>query len=1076
MPTDGINNLTAKMDSATLQSPAITRLVANGSHAASSGASTPNSELSRVGSEGSLNRIRKDTIGYKATSFPEKDQQMKKVEQIVLSQGFLPRELVKGEVEWYYQSLGIDNTYFAHESPAAIADHVLALYSSKLLAYTKHDPSKLAIDLETITTEEIAKKGKTKKEGAVFIHSSVAGVKAIEGPGAFVERRIDEMYLDDSNVDKAFRLETYRSTGAISTASAQQLRCYFITRCVFPENVSSHETDIRLVSDKAFLERASDSTLEIYQNVMNEVTKRSGPVIELYEVEESREQRIVIGYKMGGTKQFFSALSDLYHFYGLFSARKYVEQFANGITIISMYLNPMSNTKAPPIEHSIHQVVKEASLLYCLPDNPFFAANAEDPESVHAVQEATYAYVGWIFAQHFCNRLGPSYLALKNILDENNVAHAEALQNIRTRLRDETFTRQFIMETMQQYPSLVRMLYINMAMTHYPGADEAQQLTPTISFQRLKTEQPLSDSDLLVKIRKNVSDENAVKVFETLLIFNKHILKTNFYQPTKVALSFKLKPDFLSPVEYPVTPYGIFFVVGSDFRGFHCRFKDVARGGIRIVRSRGREDYSKNVSTLFFECWNLANTQQKKNKDIPEGGSKGTILPNLGADRHQVFKKYVDSLLDLLLEGNTPGIKGPIMDVSGRTEPEILFLGPDENTADLMDWAAMHAAERQASFWKSFTTGKTASTLGGIPHDKYGMTSLSVRQYMLGVYKGLGWREEEVTKILCGGPDGDLGSNDIKLSKDKTIAIVDGYGVIHDPRGIDRAELLRLANARAASTTFDRSKLSPDGYIVAVDDIDVTLPSGEVVANGTAFRNSAHFRYKADIMVPCGGRPETINIGNVNQLFSEGKCNVKAIVEGANLYISPQARLYLEKRGIVLFKDASTNKGGVTSSSLEVLAGLALTDEEYLSLMLYQNGQPTEFYNSYVAEIQQKIIRNAALEYESIEREFHRLGRTVPRTKISDQLSQTLNDLQAQMECATLYDDVSIRKNALKRSIPKVLVDKVGLDVLMERLPEAYLRSMFAASVSTDFIYTKGLQASLVDFYLYFRGLDQTSV
>jgi glutamate dehydrogenase len=47
--------------------------------------------------------------------------------------------------------------------------------------------------------------------------------------------------------------------------------------------------------------------------------------------------------------------------------------------------------------------MKEASLLFCLPDNPFFAAG-----NGHAVQEATYAYSGWIFAQHFCNRLGSS--------------------------------------------------------------------------------------------------------------------------------------------------------------------------------------------------------------------------------------------------------------------------------------------------------------------------------------------------------------------------------------------------------------------------------------------------------------------------------------------------------------------------------------------------------------------------------------------------------------------------------------------------------------------------------------------
>jgi glutamate dehydrogenase len=33
----------------------------------------------------------------------------------------------------------------------------------------------------------------------------------------------------------------------------------------------------------------------------------------------------------------------------------------------------------------------------------------------------------------------------------------------------------------------------------------------------------------------------------------------------------------------------MFFVVGGEFRGFHIRFRDVARGGIRIVRSRNKE-------------------------------------------------------------------------------------------------------------------------------------------------------------------------------------------------------------------------------------------------------------------------------------------------------------------------------------------------------------------------------------------------------------------------------------------------------------------------------------------------------
>lgn len=46
----------------------------------------------------------------------------------------------------------------------------------------------------------------------------------------------------------------------------------------------------------------------------------------------------------------------------------------------------------------------------------------------------------------------------------------------------------------------------------------------------------------------------------------------------------------------------------------------------------------------------------------------------------------LQAMIDLLIPGETPGIKGPIVDNYGNVE--ILFFGPDEGTADLMDWAA----------------------------------------------------------------------------------------------------------------------------------------------------------------------------------------------------------------------------------------------------------------------------------------------------------------------------------------------------------------------------------------------------
>ena len=50
------------------------------------------------------------------------------------------------------------------------------------------------------------------------------------------------------------------------------------------------KTDIRTVSDPVFLEKASENTLEIYQRVMWSVQERYGPVIEVFEVEGSRER------------------------------------------------------------------------------------------------------------------------------------------------------------------------------------------------------------------------------------------------------------------------------------------------------------------------------------------------------------------------------------------------------------------------------------------------------------------------------------------------------------------------------------------------------------------------------------------------------------------------------------------------------------------------------------------------------------------------------------------------------------------------------------------------------------------
>ncbi|GAA6024717.1 hypothetical protein JCM11491_005166 [Sporobolomyces phaffii] len=1007
--------------------------------------------------------IKNGDQGYATPKYAEKGNHQQAVLEIVSTNGFIPEPLVQAEIAWFYESLGIDDGYFSLTSPQEVADHVESLYGAKVQAHAAHQDY-LEIKLE-----------KESENSAVYIFTSPPGVSLENGPK--YEQRIDEKYLDISESSKAaWRLESYRAApaapaanGADQGAVAQQLRSYFISKCEFvdaaaslsPEELSKPGVDIRKMADKTFLEKATDNTLEIYQELVDEAQRRMGPVVAAYDVEKSRERRLVIAYKQGGTRSFFSALSDLYHSYGFYSTRKYVENFKNGVTIISLYLNPL---RGEPSEASIIQIIKESSLLYVLPNNPLFEAHSQ-----LSVQEATYAYCGWIFAQHFLNRLGPAYTALKDLLDENDTLQAGVLSDIRARFRQETFTRGSILETLQQYPDIIRLLYISFSMTHYYSVF-GNQLMPTLSYARLQSAEVLNADQLRAHIKKNVMNKHDVQILESFVTFNSAILKTNYFTPTKAALSFRLDPEFLPEMEYPTRAYGLFLVIGDGFRGFHLRMKDVARGGLRMIMSRNREAYSINQRNLFDEVYGLASTQALKNKDIPEGGSKGAILPDIGASPQIVFQKFVDGILDLLLPGKTPGVKDKIVDLYGKEE--ILFFGPDEGTAGYMAWLADHARARGAAWWKASSTGKPAATHGGVPHDAFGMTSLSVRGYTTGIYRKLGLREEDIKKVQTGGPDGDLGSNEILLSKDKTITIIDGSGTIHDPEGLDRGELVRLAKARIMVNNFDRSKLSKDGYLVLVEDRDVTLPNGELVADGTDFRNTAHLRYKADILVPCGGRPESVNVTNVNQLWdSEGVPNFKYIVEGANLFVTQNARLQLERHGVVLYRDSSANKGGVTSSSMEVLAGMSLNDEQFLELMTSPPGEDSfsDFYLEYVKCIQQTISANAAAEFETIWNEHERTGRAY--TLLSDDLSQELIKLQNEMEASSLYDDIKLRRAVMAKALPKVLIDEVGFDTLLARLPVSYAHSIFSSYVASRFVYKNGIRGSSIQFHYYLQSL-----
>ncbi|RMZ84539.1 hypothetical protein DV737_g1185, partial [Chaetothyriales sp. CBS 132003] len=1024
----------------------------------------------------SLPRVLSDrSSGYVAPKFEGKKAQMEEVMDLIEEKGFLPAEFIAPETEWFYNALGIDDMYFSTETVEAVASNILSLYAAKLAAYARDD-KKLEIRLATEAADH-----------AVYIDTSKPGVSLTDG--ARYEQRIEQKYVDGSTPARSYRVESFRSSNALPENPNESLRCYFVYQCHFAcPNPQADESDIEMIGERTFLQKATKNTKAIYQEIISYAVARTGPVIEMFEVEGSREKRLVIAFRQGSAMGIFSALSDLYHYYGVTSSRKYVEQFSNGITIISLYLkpapsaasaaNPASAAAAaamaarhPPIEASIHQIIKEVSLLFCIPQNSLQGQFASGNLSL---QESIYSHCVQIFVHQFLNRLGSEYTSLVAALrDDGTNTNAELLSKIKKRLRSETFTSEYILEIINKYPEVIRALYLSFANKHYVQTrGDRDDFIPTLSYLRLDVDKVLDDDALAAFIAKTAASQHDEMVMQYFLIFNKAVLKTNFYTPTKVALSFRMRPStaFLPQHEYPQPLYGMFLVIGSEFRGFHLRFRDIARGGIRIVKSRNREAYAINARTQFDENYNLANTQQRKNKDIPEGGSKGVILLDWAhQDKARVaFEKYIDSIMDLLLPPTSPGIKDPIVDLHGQQE--ILFMGPDENTANLVDWATEHARARGAPWWKSFFTGKSPK-LGGIPHDAYGMTTLSVREYVLGIYRKLNLDPATVRKFQTGGPDGDLGSNEILLSNEKYTAIVDGSGVLVDPHGLDRHELIRLAKKRAMVQEYDVGKLSPSGYRVLVDDNNITLKSGEKVHNGTTFRNTFHTRegQDYDIFVPCGGRPESIDLSTCNRLIVDGKSTIPYIVEGANLFITQDAKLRLEKAGCILYKDASANKGGVTSSSLEVLASLSFDDDGFIQNMCVgADGVVPAFYQAYVKEVQAIIQRNARLEFEAIWREHEATG--TPRSILSDQLSLAITKLDEELQDFTeLWDNQTLRLSVLREALPQTLQAKVAMDNILARVPDSYLRAIFGSYLASRFVYEYGATPSQFAFFNFMR-------
>ena len=587
-----------------------------------------------------------------------------------------------------------------------------------------------------------------------------------------------------------------------------------------------------------------------------------------------------------------------------------------------------------------------------------------------------------------------------------------------------------------------------------------------------------------------ILDETRRIMFSVALLFIQYTLKTNFFVTYKKALSFRLDPHYMEhlPQEIranlpPDLPFRITFFYHRFGSGYHFGFSDIARGGFRTVISRNKDDFTSAMNTIFKEAMVLAYTQHLKNKDIYQGGSKLAIVMRAfdlrEYDRvvnrlYNLQRGIINAFLDVFVTRGGKPVDHKVVDYYGEDEP--IELGPDENMHDSM---IEYMAERAKKRGYILGGGIISSKKIGINHKKYGVTSLGVLKFVERALKefGIDARSDPFSVKLTGGPDGDVAGNEIKLllaqcPSVQITSITDASGVIYDPSGIEKEELGRLIHKHDIDK-FTPDHLNKGGFILysreqkregLVDLFKRVTRDHDGMREEWVSSDEFHaqfenliFSHFTDVFIPCGGRPETIHIGNWEKLFdSNQNPTARVIIEGANSFISPSAREKIQKKGIPILKDSSANKCGVICSSYEIIGGLLMKDEEFL-----------QHKAEYVKDVLRILEKRAVDESGLIFQRYAQSQGNKLYTDISNEISHEINELTDTIYSYILANPEKFEKPPYAKMLllhfPAFIRGRKKFRDRIKNLPHKYRVAMVSTEIATQSIYHGGFEVSFED-------------
>jgi glutamate dehydrogenase len=131
------------------------------------------------------------------------------------------------------------------------------------------------------------------------------------------------------------------------------------------------------------------------------------------------------------------------------------------------------------------------------------------------------------------------------------------------------------------------------------------------------------------------------------------------------------------------------------------------------------------------------------------------------------------------------------------------------------------------------------------------------------------------------------------------------------------------------------------------------------------------------------------------------------------------------------------------------------------------DGKVPEFRKQYVNDVQATIRNNARMEFEILWNE-HKRSKT-PLSLLTDQLSDRINTVSDSIRDSDLWKDPKVFKSVIEKHCPPSLVDMVGIEEIIQRVPKNYLQAIVSAWLASHFIYKFSLSADEIDFNSFIR-------